>query len=122
MVTWAVAMLLYMSGSGVGDVASARMVALPGAQAQAQARTVTVSVAVASPASAGRVQVAVSLSPVQCGAHAVAVSTGGSRMLAVTAAASGPALATARVQVPWWPAVMAAGQDRAAETSALYGW
>jgi hypothetical protein len=51
-------------------------------------------------ASAGRVQVAVLGSPVQAGVHDCAVRPGGSRTLAVTSAVAGPALATARMQVP----------------------
>ena len=101
----------------MGLVASARTVTLPGAQAL----TVRVNAAAAPLASAGSAQVAVPGSPVQAGVHDVAVRLGGSRMLAVTSAVAGPALATARMQVPWWPVVMARGQDRAAKTSARGG-
>src|SRR5579871_4415864 len=121
MVMRAAAVLLDGLGSGVRALALAVAVTLP----ELAARTVRVNVAVAPLASDGRVQVAVPPSRVQAGVQARNFSWPGSEMYAVTrVAAAGPVLAAVRVQAASRPAVMAAGQDRAADRLAwsAAGW
>ena len=116
MTTLAVAVLLRRLGSGLRATAAAPTVTLP----RSVASTVTAKLADPPLASEARVQVTALPSLAAGGRAGLLLQLCGEQDDGVNAdRGGGPALATVSVQVPVLPVVMAAGQARAAATSAL---